>query len=156
MNATYATLFLVVFFITIIIPTIIHQKNERKRKNIYSIIIRNDETPIDEISSAIQWEYIKIEKTLQKMINHANDHKIGGDYKLLRNAYIDLQRKRIVLSPDRYNTRLAGILSKKQVMKKDINDPDIQQNKAVICNFCGEKTKAADAAKCENCGAPLP
>ena len=97
----------------------------------------------------MQWDYDKIEKTLKNMMN---GRKSDSDFKLLKGAYIDYGRKKIVLSVDGNKSEFKG--TNNQVKS---NAQEVQREGIMICSYCGEKTAviSSTGAKCEHCGAPI-
>jgi hypothetical protein len=118
---------IIAFVISVVgvVLSVFVSKMHKARKQIYAMIIRNDETSFDQIASTMQCDYDTIEKTLRKMLDGKNSDR---DFPLLKNAYIDVERKKIVLS-------FGG------------NQPEWR------CPFCGS-SNSEDENKCLNCGAP--
>jgi len=120
-----------------------------KKNAIYNIVL-NGTCDISEISSTLQMDYKGVEKRLNKLIALANSPKEteNSKWNLLNNAYIDYQRKRVVLSSS------SSDFDNAQLVQSTGNGGLME---TIICNGCGSQNTVSQGgtAKCEYCGVTL-
>lgn len=125
----------------------------KKRKKLYAIIITGNRRSIHDIAKLCQLDVHSTEKMIQKMINGANRNDVT--FKYLRNAYIDPQKKELVLAIDNKEyeilpskNTLAGLLvGDENVLKK-------KKGRTFFCKSCEASSYVIpdNGAMCEYCG----
>jgi len=154
----------IVFWGSLIFFLVKHTQIERRRKKIYSVIAASNKRSIDEISSICQSDYSRIEKDLQKMIDNVNEYGTRhSKFEMLKNAHIDVVRKKIVLAID--NENYETVESTKPLIQKAVdflagNDDVKIKAKAktvIVCGGCGANNTVVEGVvkNCEYCGVPL-
>ena len=140
-----------VFWVLIAIAALItwNRYEHIKRKAVYSIVLKGT-YDISEISSTLQMDYKAVEKRLKKLIAFANSpkEKVNKKWISFNDAYIDYQRKRIVLSGSSTSSDNAPLL---------LSTDKGGHMEIITCSGCGSQNTVihGGTAKCEYCGVTL-
>ena len=142
------TVGMVTFSIILIIKK---DKKDKKMDNIYSAISISNVTSITAIAQTLGLSIGETRKLIEEIIKETKNNK--KDYKLLKNAYIDYRKDKVVLNPKAndsiLNKTIDYVLDGFSIKKKINND---WKSKDWTCNHCNTSNDNK-IYNCLSCGA---